>query len=197
MHALNNFLAGPYVTQDACRRAAERAVAMLSQVAGGDAEAMAHHLHPATGFLSIDVINILGAGALGLHVEGNTTPWPRLRADPDGAALVNWNNRHWTVLQRECRGGAWVHTNSILGDGLRHGRSTCAAGEDVLALLAEIQRDAGGVALHRIGRASFLAGPHLLERESRRAMVGAEDLEAAARCRRGRRPRHSERGWPR
>ena len=32
MHALNNYIGGPYVTKDACRRAASRIVATLSQV---------------------------------------------------------------------------------------------------------------------------------------------------------------------
>ena len=76
LHALNHYLGGAYVTQDACRRAAARAVAALSQKGGGDREAAAHHLDPDTGFLSIDVINILGESVLGLHVEGNDTPLP-------------------------------------------------------------------------------------------------------------------------
>ena len=58
------------MTQDDCMRAARIVVARLSQVGGGDAEDLTHHLDPATGFLSIDVINVLGAAALGVHVDG-------------------------------------------------------------------------------------------------------------------------------
>ena len=116
---------GPYVTEDACRRAVRRVVVALSQVGVGDDEDMSVHLDPASGFLSIDVINVLGAGALGIHVEGDAVPWASLQGLPSGAALVNWNNRHWTVLQRrhaDDADGGWVHTNSILGDARRHGR---------------------------------------------------------------------------
>ena len=94
LHALNHYRGGPFVTQDACRRAAARAVAALSQVDGGDREAMAHHLDPVTGFLSIDVINILGESVLGLHVEESATPLAALSAEQGAAALVNWNNQH-------------------------------------------------------------------------------------------------------
>ena len=51
----------PYVTKDACRRAARTVVATLSQVGAGDVEDLAQHLGPVTGFLSIDVINAIGA----------------------------------------------------------------------------------------------------------------------------------------
>ena len=72
MHALNNYLQGPYVTKDACRTAADIVSANLSQVGGGDAEDSGRHLHPETGWLSIDVINVLGA-TLGIEVEGAAT----------------------------------------------------------------------------------------------------------------------------
>ncbi len=65
MHALNNLLGGPYVSQDACCRAAQEVCRRLSQV-GGDAEDRDHHLDPDTGWLSIDVINMLGASLLGI-----------------------------------------------------------------------------------------------------------------------------------
>ena len=64
MHALNNLLGGPYVTQDDCRRACGEVCRRLSEVGGGR-EDRRQHLDPDTGWLSIDVINILGAGLLG------------------------------------------------------------------------------------------------------------------------------------
>ena len=78
MHALNNLLGGPYVTQDACRRAASRVATDLSEAGVGDAEDSAHHLDPATGWLSIDVINVVGAGSLG-SLAGH--PWFCFLAD--------------------------------------------------------------------------------------------------------------------
>ena len=113
------------MTQDACKRAAARVVMALSQVGLGDVEHLVHHLDPTTGFLSIDVINVLGASVLGIHVDGDSVPWPSLQADRTGAALVNWKNKHWTVLRCEPATEAWVHTNNILGDGLRYGRVAC------------------------------------------------------------------------
>ena len=179
LHALNHYLGGAYVTQDACRRAAVRAVAALSQIGGGDREPMAHHLDPDTGFLSIDVINILGESVLGLHVEGSATPWAALQAEQGAAALVNWHNQHWTVLQCTPQSDIWVHTNSILGDAPRHGRTECPTGSEVATLLAEIQREVGAVTLHRIHRGASVAGSFFLEREGLRAMVGAHDVEVA------------------
>ena len=76
---------------------------------------MGEHLDSVTGFLSIDVINIIGT-QLNIHVEGNEIDWPQLRAEQNGAALINWNNTHWTVLQRDSIQSGWRHTNSIVGD---------------------------------------------------------------------------------
>ena len=50
LHALNNYLGGPYVTEDACERAAWQVVLALSQAGAGEAEAYREHLHPGTGF---------------------------------------------------------------------------------------------------------------------------------------------------
>ena len=179
MHALNNYMGGPYVTQDACRRAARRVVATLSEAGLGDSEDSSHHLDPTTGFLSIDVMNVLGAGTLGIHVEESAVAWHYLQAVPGGAAMVNWNNHHWTVLQREVASDRWVHSNSILGDAQRHGRAMFAQTRDVDNLLAEIQETYGGVTLHQITRAARDEGHHFLEREGLRAMVGPEDEEPA------------------
>ena len=97
MHALNNYLGGPYVTQDACRRAADQVRMQLGPTGGAASE----HLDPETGYLSIDVINLLGSSILGLHVEAVAAAWEDLQAEDGGAALVNWHQEHWTVLHRE------------------------------------------------------------------------------------------------
>ena len=68
MHAMNNYLGGPYVSKEACRAAAAQVVHRL-----GAEEDVHEHLHPHTGFLSIDVINLLGASQLGMHVDGEPT----------------------------------------------------------------------------------------------------------------------------
>jgi hypothetical protein len=179
MHALNNYLGGPYAARDACRRAATRVVAALSQAGVGDSENMRNHLDPVTGFLSIDVINVLGAGNLGIHVEGDAIYWQNLQADPDGAALVNWNNRHWAVLKRESDSGVWVHINSILGDDQRHGRAICREPGDVESILAEIRQEVGGVALHRITGAIATArtrgGRRVRAAASAASVVGISD----------------------
>ena len=115
MHALNNYMLGPFVKQDDCRRAAQQIVERLSDIRAGDEEPLASHLDPNTGWLSVDVINVLGQANLGIHVESTRVPWPDLRNQQDVAALVNWNQRHWTVLQRDPSGDGWMHTNSIEG----------------------------------------------------------------------------------
>ena len=100
MHALNNYLGGPYVNQDDCRRAARRVVSMLVAAGSrdaeslGDAEKLQEHIDFRTGFLSIQVINVLGAGLLGLHVEEASTSWECCQAEQGAAAFVNWNNQH-------------------------------------------------------------------------------------------------------
>ena len=61
---------GEYVTQDACRRAHRNVIDDLCVEAGGFKGNPHNHLDPATGWLSVDVINVLGAAICDLHVEG-------------------------------------------------------------------------------------------------------------------------------
>ena len=115
MHALNNYAGGPYVTEDACRAAA-RGVAART---GGN---VAAHLDPQSGWLSVDVMNVLGAAQLGIHVDGAPVGWAEMQEAAD-ACVVNWANTHWTVLVRERAGASvWVHVNSIAGSGASAGR---------------------------------------------------------------------------
>ena len=175
MHALNNFLGGPYVTPDACRRACSQVVAALSEAAGGRAEDSSHHLDQESGWLSIDVINVLGQGLFGFHVEGHSAPLDEFVALGEGAALVNWNNQHWTVLiSRSCT-GPWIHINSVFeGEKSFHGKVETLEMSVVSGILTDIRRLYGAVALHCIVRASS-AGHQFLEAAGLQAMLPPED----------------------
>ena len=122
MHALNNLLGGQWVNQEACRIAANNVRGSLS-----GADSVDNHLDPVTGFLSIDVINLLGSANLGIHVEGKPTAWEVLRESHGARALINWNQTHWTVLEAWPPDAPtrWRHTNSIENgrSGLRYGRA--------------------------------------------------------------------------
>ena len=181
MHALNNYcLNGPLVHQQDCRNAAWLVARRLTDARGGDVELISNHLDSVTGWLSIDVINVLGQANLGLHVEAARVSWPDgLRGQQDGAALVNWNNLHWTVLQRDPSGDGWMHTNSIEGVAPRYGRRRRLSDEAVQEVLEDIRRDAGGVALHAITRAVGAEGRQYLEREGWRALAPAESEEVS------------------
>ena len=97
MHALNNFLGGPYVNKDQCRRAARHIVRSLATL--GFNESSTTHLHPDSGWLSIDLINVLGVGALGLQVEESAEAWETFRTSVDSAALLNWNGSLLDLVQ--------------------------------------------------------------------------------------------------
>ena len=72
MHAINNYLGGPYASQEACRTAAKAVCARLGQ------EELEDHLDFHTGWLSIDVINALGASNCGIHLDETATAWDAL-----------------------------------------------------------------------------------------------------------------------
>ena len=122
MHALNNLLRGPMVNKEECRLAARYVRVKL-----GGADAESAHLDPETGFLSIDVINMLGDANLGIHVEETPTAWEVFRHHHGARALINWNQRHWTVLEAWLPDAPthWRHTNSIdhVSSNLRNGRA--------------------------------------------------------------------------
>ena len=84
MHALNNFCGGPFVDKRSCEAAARQVRDKL-----GGAEPLSTHLSPDSGYLSIDVINLLGSANLGLHVEEAHSTWDALRRCPGASALVN------------------------------------------------------------------------------------------------------------
>ena len=146
MHALNNYRLGPWITKQHCREAAS----MVARLLGGGSR-FSEHLHSLTGWLSIDVLNVLGdvglpKRGLGLQVApvaGET--WRE-----GGDAMVNWNNQHWTVLQCDPSGAGWMHTNSIEGPGLAQGRRRHLSEADVDALPEAIRAQSGDVALHAL-----------------------------------------------
>ena len=85
---------------------------------------------------------------------GRFTPWFKqewrtLREEAGVEAMVNWNQRHWTVLKYDMVSRTWLHINSCLGPARRHGLSEGLRAEDVEQILAEIRRSAGGASLHR------------------------------------------------
>ena len=181
MHALNNYcLNGRLVQQQDCRDAARLVARRLTDALAGDVESISNHLDPLTGWLSIDVINVLGQANLGLHVEAARVSWlDGLCHQQDGAALVNWNQQHWTVLQRDPSGDGWMHTNSIEGVEPRNGRRRRLSVEAVQEVLDDIRLHAGDVALHAITRTVGSEGRQYLEREAWRALAPAENDEAS------------------
>ena len=122
MHALNNLLGGPFVDKSSCRTAAKQVTERL-----GSADLIDQHLHKETGYLSIDVINLLCSANLGIHVDESPTAWETFRQEHGARALINWNQYHWTVLEAWPRENPshWRHTNSIerASNGLRYGRA--------------------------------------------------------------------------
>ena len=158
MHALNNYLGGDYVTHDTCRRACSQVVAALSQPAGGRIEDSSQHLDQESGWLSIDVINIIGQSRFDFHVEGFHTDldlWAKL---DEGAALVNWNNKHWTVLLSRSSQGPWIHINSVFHGSTSteslYGRVETHEMSEISAILDDIRKLYGGVSVHRIVKTS-------------------------------------------
>ena len=184
MHALNNYLGGPYVNKNGCLDAVRQVCARLSQEAGerggGDREDEAQHLDPASGWLSIDVINVLGASNLGLHVEGDEVGLSTFFQEGASGALVNFNGAHWTCLRQLSSKGPWIHTNSILGVSSFHGRRQYKDRASILRLLADVQTQYGGVSLHRITSADALTGVQYLESAGVRAMLPREAPVVAA-----------------
>ena len=110
------------VDKASCRAAARQVRDSL-----GGAVLESDHLDPQTGYLSIDVINLLGSANLGIHVEEAPTEWEVLRQCQGARALINWNQSHWTVLEAWPPDAPtrWRHTNSIVGasSSLRYGRT--------------------------------------------------------------------------
>ena len=147
MHAINNYLGGPKVTTRDCRRAYEK-------LSSRGTEDQRQHLQMKSGWMSIELINVLGAGLLGFQVEKSHTSLNEFISNGRAAALVNWNNQHWTVLSSEAFNGPWIHINSVLEPNEStksyYGRVETADKSTVARILDEIQEDYGAVSLHCI-----------------------------------------------
>lgn len=170
MRALNNFLRGPYVTREACLAAANVVLQDLEARGGGFREALANHLDVNSGWLSVDVINVLGAANFNLHVEGERPcSFAAFKSSGHRAAFINWSNQHWTILERHNSGDGWVHINSIIGDGCIHGRKECNDAQ-IDFILEAIRTSYGSVSLFRITIAQPGRSGDFLEIEGRRAL---------------------------
>ncbi len=95
------------------------------------------------------------------------------------AALVNCNNGHWTVLYRRPRSHQWVHINSVLGNGVFHGRRESLDPAVMFRVFAGIQEMYGGITLHRVTRCAASEGYHFLAAAGMRAMLPPEVKEVA------------------
>ena len=109
--------------------------------------------------------------------------------------FVNWNNQHWTALQRDPSGDGWMHTNSIEGVAPRYGRRRGLSDEAVREVLEDLRRDAGDLALHAITHAVGAEGRQYLEREGWRALAPAESEEVSGDAAPGRRPNLTRLAW--
>ena len=142
-HALNHYYGAPVVEKSDC-------LAAVREFAKQTGQREEHHLFRESGWLSIEVMNILALTRFPQkHIEESAQDWGALRAEAGVAAMVNWNRTHWTVLKHDIPTRSWVHINSCEGPHLRLGLKTNLSLVDVDAILVEIRGSAGGVALHR------------------------------------------------
>lgn len=141
--ALNHYYGARVVEKSDC-------VAAVREFAKKTGQLEEDHLCQDTGWLSIDIMNILALTRFPQkHIEESAQDWGVLQAEAGVAAMVNWNRTHWTMLKHDMPTQSWMHINSCEGPFLRHGLKTHLNPADVDAILAEIQGSAGGVALHR------------------------------------------------
>ena len=62
-------------------------------------------------------------------------------AQGSGAAFLNWNNQHWTVLTSSALDGPWTHINSIVkGEESFHGRVLSTERAQVHRIVSDIER---------------------------------------------------------
>ena len=139
MHALNSYKKGDYVQKKDCRLAALQVCKRLSEVHGQDMEELDLNLDPDTGWLSIDVINVLGAANLGIHVDPSPSEVSQDLLEGMSDYLVNCNNMHWTVLRRTAE-ESWEHINSIVEGGqVHHGQRTVSSQTALLELFGSLK----------------------------------------------------------
>ena len=189
MHVINNYLQGPFATKDSCRVAVNHLCQELSETVGdsrlggnkrgtsqtnfgGQHEDAAEHLDPQTGWLSIAVINVMAETLFGFAVDHVALTLSQVLLQPgDVSFFVNCNNRHWTLFQQRAPDGPWMHTNSIEGDAVYHGRRDVSGVDALRTLWAKLQQHYGGCSLHCITTTATLAGVHRLQPAGLRAML--------------------------
>ena len=150
MHAINNFLQRPVCDKALVRSAAADVVQLL----GNCREEMEHHLDPRNGWLSLDVINMIGASlAEPFHVEEASLAsacWSEeCRKNDVLGCFCNWNNVRWTVLLPRLDDNGvlleFVRLNSCVGELLHQGRAACSSHEP---LLQSGKKQYGQVSMH-------------------------------------------------
>ena len=93
MHALNHLYDAPVVNRSDCK-------AVAREFARRTRQPEEDHLLPETGWLSIEIMNILALTRPDAkHIEEAPRKWTALQAEVGVAAMVNWNQSHWTVLK--------------------------------------------------------------------------------------------------
>ena len=162
--------------RDDCIRATRQVCTRLLAAVGWATERISEHLDEQSGWLSIDVINVLCAANFDIEVEAAPFPAGALAQESEAAFLINCNQRHWTVLRQQGAGGPWEHINSIGDDGcLWHWRKDVGSKDGLQTLFEGLQDVYGGFSLHRIKRGVHCSGGvQFLEKESRRASVPQE-----------------------
>ena len=125
-------------------------------------------------------MNVLGAANFNMHIEGER---PLSIKDLQGqvrrtksmtAAFVNWNNTHWSVLEMCPYEDIWIHTNSVQGEHLRHGRRELYTLEAVHNVLEEIEVRAGAFQLFLVTSAQPGLGESYAGTPLPRVAVGEE-----------------------
>ena len=125
------------------------------------------------------VINVLGAGVRGLHVEGGAVPLPTLleqvrrgglKHSGHGSSAADVPKKELWLRKRFAEDGYWPSLREYI-----------FPAAELENILAEIHGEAGGVTLHHMSRAAAGVVSPFLERESLRSMIGEHDtLEADA-----------------
>lgn len=114
MHAINNYLRGDYVTRDDGVRAHRINIADFQIPFGGCGGIWIAHMILATGWLSIDVMQVLGATNCGLHIERERRCSLLDVCDKRTLAVfTTGGSRQWVVLERGHVQDGGRHTHNM------------------------------------------------------------------------------------
>ena len=179
MHAVNNLMGGNYVTKDDCRLAANQVLEQLCLPRQSVQEERASHLNNSTGWLSLDVINVLGSANLGFHVQESPLSLDAALQVASSALglMLNWNQQHWTVMKVDASSSApetFTHFNSIAGAARHHGLARSLSKAEVLALLSSGQKQYGEVSIYAVVSNDSSDGTQALDTEGRLSFLPPE-----------------------